>query len=495
LPILRAEEIGVAPLTSDSPAPAGTARQDAGLQPLTRWQRRGLIALLAIFVLHGIHVEHRSLFLKRRMNDLGVYLRAAWAVRTGANLYEVTDSNGFHYVYPPLLAILLVPLADPPRGADPILTLPFALSVPVWYAFNVVCLWWGCNWLAGSLELAKGIDDKRDSYRWWTLRIGPIVVCLPMILDTLVHGQVNLLLLALLCGMAGSLLRGRTWLAGLFLSGAICLKVFPAFLLIYVFWRREFRCLAGCGVGLLIGLCVIPALIWGPRGALDYHRQFAERVLLPGAGAGTDRSLANELTGITATDSQSLVAVIHNTLHMDRATRPREAPNWERWLALGTGGVLTVLSLLAAGWRRRQSASSDILFFGQLLIVMLINCPVCHLSYFCLGLPIIMVVFADVWLPAWSDSRTNFENRDRLQRNGPRERAARMLKLLICWFVIDVTAHSLPHVPGLECLRDIGLAAYATLFLWFMAGLMLRNFIPSVQSVVETSDSASVAAA
>ena len=39
-------------------------------------------------------------------------------MRTGENLYVVADENGFHYIYPPLLAILLTPFADPPRRAS-----------------------------------------------------------------------------------------------------------------------------------------------------------------------------------------------------------------------------------------------------------------------------------------------------------------------------------------------------------------------------------------
>ena len=35
----------------------------------------------------------RSAFMQRRMTDLGVYLRAGWAVRSGADIYDVTDDN------------------------------------------------------------------------------------------------------------------------------------------------------------------------------------------------------------------------------------------------------------------------------------------------------------------------------------------------------------------------------------------------------------------
>ena len=38
--------------------------------------------------------------------------------KKGGDLYGITDDNHWHYHYPPLLAILLTPLADPPAGAS-----------------------------------------------------------------------------------------------------------------------------------------------------------------------------------------------------------------------------------------------------------------------------------------------------------------------------------------------------------------------------------------
>ena len=67
-------------------------------RPLHRWERWGLVLLLTLFVLHSLSTGFRSCLLKRRMTDLDAFLRGAWAVRTGGNLYEITDGNGFHYI-------------------------------------------------------------------------------------------------------------------------------------------------------------------------------------------------------------------------------------------------------------------------------------------------------------------------------------------------------------------------------------------------------------
>src|SRR6516162_4028069 len=92
-------------------------------------ERLVVVLFLLALVAFGVLVEIRSAFLRRRMGDLSVYLRASWAVRVGANCYDVTDENGWHYHYPPLFAILLSPLADPPPQADQTGMVPYPVSV------------------------------------------------------------------------------------------------------------------------------------------------------------------------------------------------------------------------------------------------------------------------------------------------------------------------------------------------------------------------------
>ena len=106
---------------------------------------------LFLLALGGV-VELPSAFLERRMGDLDVFLRAAWAVRTGGDLYAVTSDNGWHYIYPPLYAIFMTPLADPPREADTAGYLPIAVSVAICYLLNHLSLFAGAHVLASALE-------------------------------------------------------------------------------------------------------------------------------------------------------------------------------------------------------------------------------------------------------------------------------------------------------------------------------------------------------
>src|SRR5438105_6229379 len=255
---------------------------------LSRKEKLGLVLLLIVALAFGSLVVKRAAFMQRRMTDVDCYLRAAWAVRTGQDLYEILDPNDWHYNYPPLFAILMTPLADPPPGADRTGMLPFWVSVAIWYAFSLGCLCLGVYALAGAIEQRWSDRQVREprafSRRWWALRVVPVLVCLLPVGHSLMRGQVNLLLLALLCGMAAATLRGRSLLAGGCLAGAICLKVIPAFLLLFPLWRRDGRCLAGCAFGLMVGGALIPTLAFGPTRTVQYYQKYAHVLLGPALG-------------------------------------------------------------------------------------------------------------------------------------------------------------------------------------------------------------------
>jgi hypothetical protein len=408
----------------------------------------GWVLCIAVAVLFGIVVEMRSAYLQRRMGDLSVFLRAAWAVRTGEDIYTTTDHNGYHYHYPPLFAILLVPLADPPPGVDRSWTVPFPITVAIWYLFSLCCLAIAVHLLACSLEGTQ--PDMETARPWWALRVLPVLACLPPIGHTLMRGQVTLLLLLLLCGMAAALLRGRRWQAGLWLAGSICLKVIPAFLILYPLQRRDARCLAACALGLVLGLGAIPAAVFGPTRTLAYYQEWSHVLLWPALGSGTDQSRAKELIEVTATDSQSFQAIFHNSLYPDPATRPRQpaaAVRCAHWL---TGGFLTLLTLLIA--RRQHDAPAAVITFGALTVIMLLLSPVCHLHYFCLSLPLAMGALAAI-----------LESKQSLVARWG----------IPAFLVLHGIAQALPHLPTFQLLRDCGLATYATLLLWLVAMIIL----------------------
>ncbi len=437
---------------------------------LNSWERAGLCALVAVVIAFGAITELRSAFLQRRMGDAGVFFRAAWAVRSGADIYEVSDDNHWHFNYPPLFAILMTPLADAPRGESQAGLLPFPVSICFWYALNVGCLILAVHLLASALQAASSRPEVRDQpvycRRWWYLRVLPIVVCLPPVGLSLMRGQVNMILLLLLAGVAASYVRGRSGRAGLWLSGAICLKVIPAFLLLLPLWRRDLRFLVWCTLGLFIGLVAVPAVALGPTRAAASYRSFFEGVLAPGLGASTHPTRAHELLDITATASQSLQATLHNTLHPHRWYRPNHATTTVVWIARIMGLVLTGLTLSAYGWKRQRDAIDSLVLLSCLVLCMLLLSPICHLHYFTLSILLVMGLLLAEW-----------EKRSDLQVSGG-------LAILL---LANVVANALPNVDGLEVFRDLGLAMYAGLTLWLAGvGMLRQRKIAEVETLQNT---------
>ncbi|MBY0526390.1 MAG: DUF2029 domain-containing protein [Gemmataceae bacterium] len=291
------------------------------------WERLAIGAFLIAMVAFGVLVVIRSAFLSRPLTDLGCFLHAAWAVRTDNDIYAVTF-NDWYYNYPPLLAILMVPLALPAAGQDGSGMLSLAWSAGIWYAVSVLLLFVGVHQLAAALEAKSSDPPEPGSRRWWALRTLPIFACLVPIGSSLGHGQSNLLMLALACAMIAAVLRGQRFQDGMWMAGLACIKIFPVYMLVYPVWRRDGRCLAGCIAGLLLGLVAIPAAVFGPAQAWAYNRKVIEVVVLPALPAlpaldkGGDQTRADTLHEVTATDTQSFMAMIHNTRYLDPRTRP-----------------------------------------------------------------------------------------------------------------------------------------------------------------------------
>jgi len=416
-------------------------------EPLTRFDRLALIGFLALVVVFGALVEIRSAFLSQRRTDLDVYLRAAWAVRTGGDIYAVTDDHGWHYCYPPLTAILLAPLADPPAGADRTAYAPFAISVAFWYVFSVVCVFLAAHWFAATLEEAS--DHLGDGRRWWYRRNIPIFLLLGPIGCALSRGQVNLLLILLIAGWFRAMVQQRQFLSGLWLAGAICLKFIPGFLVLVPLWRKEWRTLGGVAVGVAIGFGVIPAVVWGIPGTVEVNRRFVHAIIHPAVTQAGDDTRAKELMEITATDNQSFQAIIHNYRHWSESPRPPHADTLTRMLHVALFGSLTALTLHAFGRRRDDNPRRLLLVVGCLVLLMALGSPISHTHYFCLALPLIAGLYI-----------TSVEERPKA--------------ILPDWgtglvLVSAALLFSLTHIPVWEGRRDAGLPMYASLILWAAA--------------------------
>ena len=85
-----------------------------------------------------------------------------WAVRSGHDLYGIIDDNKWHFHYPAVFAILMVPLANTPPGQSPAWWhVRMHEAVAIWHLFSLVCLVAAAHWLASALE-----EKSFDALRW-----------------------------------------------------------------------------------------------------------------------------------------------------------------------------------------------------------------------------------------------------------------------------------------------------------------------------------------
>jgi alpha-1,2-mannosyltransferase len=371
---------------------------DGDTRQLNRLERALLGLLVVAVVGFGVVVELRSALQKHRRTDFGVYARAGWAARQGLDPYAIEDDRGWHFCYPAPFAVLLAPLADPPAGESRSLCLPFAVSVAVWYLLGVAC----AAFAVDRFARAALPGEPRWSRRWWYARTGPFLVALGAVGHTLARGQVNLLVVACVAAAFGALADRRSFAAGVWIGAAAALKAIPGFLALYFLAKRDIRGLVGVAGALLVGLLLVPAVVWGPGEAIELNRKFLALVLLPGATGNGDTTRGGELTNANATDSQSIQAVIHNWLHPFASNRPAVAAPLTRFAHWMLGGLAT-LAILAAARRRPSTPANNLLLLGALAVVMLHLSPVSHMHYLVYALPLV----CGVWLKGLMESPDN----------------------------------------------------------------------------------------
>lgn len=205
-------------------------------------------------------------------NDFNVYFHAAREIMGGGDPYQHSLGDWTPYLYPPLLAELIVPLA----------LLPLPVAAYLWFLINAASIA-AAAWMSASLA-----DDKRgraepdQHVSESTLCRGAIaafavVLVLRFVLDTFYLGQVNAVVAALAVAHVYLYARGRKALSAVALVVAVSIKLTPALLLLYHIAKLRLKFAVVCAA-LLVAVTALSFLPFGARGT-DAFQAFWNRTV------------------------------------------------------------------------------------------------------------------------------------------------------------------------------------------------------------------------
>jgi hypothetical protein len=220
------------------------------------WLLLGLALFFAALSIPYAHKasDHRSAFVRWQDQVL--------QIERGVDIHQ-----RFNYPNPPIMALVLYPLAKLPGVATSV-----GLSEQVGLTFAALC--WYFIKVGLTLLVLRWVvflvEDAGRPLPAWACVLAALLSLQP-ILGDLQHGNINLFVFFLVVAGLVAYVRGRDLLAGLALGLAIACKVTPALFVPYFAWKRSWKALAGSALGLALFLWpgFVPALFLGR----DYNQQ------------------------------------------------------------------------------------------------------------------------------------------------------------------------------------------------------------------------------
>jgi hypothetical protein len=292
---------------------AGLVRGFAGLS-----DRRFLAAM--VFLLAAVSVQYTIKIVEVRdgKQERSAILR--W--RDQLRRLDVCDDIYAHnnYPNPPIMALLLRPLAELP---------PIAGGL-AWFYLKVAMAF------AAYALTFQLVEEPSRPFPSWAKALTVLVSLRPVMSD-LTHGNVNLFILFLVVASLAVYRRGRDFAAGLIMALAIACKVTPALFIPYFAWKRSWRTLAGVAIGLGLFFVAIPGAALGWHANAELLTSWVHQMVTPYLVGGV----------VTSEHSnQSLPGLIHRLLtqspsfstYVNDVYTPTEYHN------------LLALSPCAAGW-------------------------------------------------------------------------------------------------------------------------------------------------
>ncbi len=358
-----------------------------------------LLALLTLLLLPGLALAVRDLMPIPGQVDFTTYYLAAQALARGLSPYDqavlnqlAAEQGGIPvvaYIYPPFFAVSLRPLA----------ALPVGVAGALWFWLNILWLALGValvvRWVGlGRAALAAGL-------LWAAL--------LPPSHDTLLLGQVNTLLLALIAGafaLVGREPRG-SWGAiagGVLLAVAALIKLFPAVFVLVLAAHGRWRAVAAFGAG-VVALTALGMLAAGPALTATWLFEVLPRY---SGGFPTPFNQSLELAIIRLFSPTQVTALWPGAPGRPVTLTPlADSPALGALLGYGLSAVVvavTALALLRRWWPLRPWARPNAiepLEVGLLMAAVLLILP---LSWYHYG-PLLLLAWGAAWPRAADDRR------------------------------------------------------------------------------------------
>lgn len=302
-----------------------------------------LLLAAALFIGIGISTVYRGAVSDHQRTDFSVFIRAAEAVLSGENIYNVKTARHWNYVYLPLLALLAVPLT----------LLPFPVSVLLWYVLSVAALA-AVFWMAARLG-----ENSRDGF---FAAFTAFVFVFPALLGTLARGQLGVLSVLFALAVFWLYLRKHDTAAGLLLAFGIVLKTSPLAALVFFFlFRRNWRVLAACAFGGLFFVVILPSLCVGIERNFFWLSEYLRITSHAVSDKGYEGLLWQQLVTPFAEDNQSGYAVLTRLFWGTETAYIGHSNEGIRWITRAFAALVLALGAAAALRNPRRAPAKRLL--------------------------------------------------------------------------------------------------------------------------------------
>ena len=292
-------------------------------------------------------------------NDFTSYLLSSQALLYGTNPYDTTSP--FPYLYPPTFAFLLIPFS----------VVPTIVLQIVWFWINVFLLIYLIRFLIFDLS---SVYQHHTGLFYFVF----ISVLFNIIQNNLLNAQVNILIL-FFCFLFWKLYRegNKTW-GSFILALAISIKIVPAFLILYLIFRKDYKQIM-FSIGFVILFLILPIMVTGLKLFEIYNNYFH---ILYSKSNITDQNIAQRemFFSITAAFRYFVPQLGHLISNVFSIL------------------IIVLLYIVFEIFLKRKATRNDTnAVLGIYLVGIILLSPISETHHLIFLLPIFLIIFTDLW--------------------------------------------------------------------------------------------------